>query len=204
MNGQISAPRTTDAPRTMLSGSGLIERGWTATLIAKHLGDPDRLAVNPHYKTGPMVRLYAIERVERTEQQDDVRAALEKIAATRPARKAASKKAAQARADALLEAIGRIQIQVRRIDLARLRTAAISHWQQRQADRGDYLADGHSADDATIRRWMENYVRHRLTRYDEIIAQLFGLVGRDQAYDLLRTKIDAAIFRVYPELRKRP
>lgn len=85
-----------------------------------------------------------------------------------------------------------------------MRTAAISHWEQRQADRGDYHADGHGADEATIRRWMANYVRHRLTHYDGIIAQLFGLVGRDQAYELLRSKTNEAILRVYPELRTHP
>lgn len=204
MHGQISIPRPSDAPGAMLSSSGLVKRGWTAALITRHLGDPDKLAVNPHYRSGPMVRLYALARVERTEQQDDVRTALEHIAARRPARQAASKKAAQAKADALVEAIARIDIKVRRIDLARLREAAIDHWESRKIDRGDYLADGHGADEATIRRWMENYVRHRLTEYDGIIAQLFGLVGRQQAYKLLRAKTDEAILRVYPEFRKRP
>jgi len=203
MNGQTSSPGTTDTAQ-MLSMTALKERGWTATLIARHLGDPDRLAVNPHYRSGPKVRLYVAERVERTEQQDHVRMALQKIAASRPARQAAAKKAAQAKADALVEAMDRIHINVRRIDLTGLRKAAISDWERRKADRGDYDADGHSADEATLRRWMENYVRHRLTGYDGIIAQLFGLVGRDQAYALLRTKTDAAIMRVYPELRKRP
>jgi len=188
----------------MLSSSGLIERGWTATLIARYLGDPDKFAVNPHYRSGPMVRLYALERVERKEHEDAVRAALEKIAARRPARQAASKKAAQAKADALVEGIGRIRIHVRRIDLAKLRKAAIDHWERRKVDRGDYMADGHGADEATIRRWMENYVRHCLTQYDDVIEQLFGLVGRDRAYELLRTRTDEAISRVYPELRKRP
>jgi hypothetical protein len=39
------------------------QRFWTDSLIKKFLGEPDKLGINPHYRTGPKVRLYSLKRV---------------------------------------------------------------------------------------------------------------------------------------------
>jgi hypothetical protein len=41
----------------------LKERGWSKGRIAKLLKNPDKLVPNPHYRTGPKMRLYAQSRV---------------------------------------------------------------------------------------------------------------------------------------------
>src|SRR5215475_2433106 len=41
----------------------LKERGWSKGRIAKLLKDPDKLVPNPHYSSGPKMRLYARSRV---------------------------------------------------------------------------------------------------------------------------------------------
>jgi hypothetical protein len=42
---------------------GMAEHGWTKAAACKLLGDPDRYAVNPHYRSAPPMRLYRVERV---------------------------------------------------------------------------------------------------------------------------------------------
>ena len=38
-------------------------RGWIDTMISKLLGDPDRTAPNPHYRSAPKMKLYQLDRV---------------------------------------------------------------------------------------------------------------------------------------------
>ena len=52
------------------------ERGWTDGLVRTHLGDPDKLAPNPHYRSAPEMRLYRLDRVEAAETTDSFRTAL--------------------------------------------------------------------------------------------------------------------------------
>ena len=46
-----------------VSLAGLKARGWTDWSIDEFLGEPDDLAVNPHYKCAEPMRLFAVERV---------------------------------------------------------------------------------------------------------------------------------------------
>jgi hypothetical protein len=43
--------------------SEMKRHGWTEAAINSILGTPDRLAINPHYSSGPPMRLYRVERV---------------------------------------------------------------------------------------------------------------------------------------------
>ena len=55
--------------KELISASGLKwERFWTDSLIKKFLGEPDKLGINPHYRTGPKVRLYNLKRVVEVER----------------------------------------------------------------------------------------------------------------------------------------
>jgi hypothetical protein len=53
-----------------ISISGLRARGWTPALIRDLLGEPDRRAQNPHYKSGSPMQLYLVGRVEDAEASD--------------------------------------------------------------------------------------------------------------------------------------
>jgi len=46
----------------------LIKRGWKKSEIVKHLGEPDAEADNPHWKSGPPMRLFLKARVLRAEE----------------------------------------------------------------------------------------------------------------------------------------
>jgi len=69
--------------------SELLRRGWTQGLIEKLLGKPDQLMTNPHYRSGPKMRLYARARVLKAEASPDFRA----VQALREARKRVEQKA---------------------------------------------------------------------------------------------------------------
>ena len=57
---------TTHTPATV-SVPRLKDRGWTTALIRDFLGEPDWLVKKPHYSTAAPIRLYALERVEKAE-----------------------------------------------------------------------------------------------------------------------------------------
>ena len=77
---------TTTAKLAYLDGlpvSELLRRGWTQGLIEKLLGKPDQLETNPHHRSGPKMRLYALSRVLQAEASPDFRAMQELRAARR-------------------------------------------------------------------------------------------------------------------------
>ena len=95
--------RPTEKSTLYRTPTGLRERGWTATLIERHLGPPDEYATNPHYRSGPKMRLYAIKRLEETEKKPAVSSALQKVLAARNRRSAAARKGVQTKRDTLKE-----------------------------------------------------------------------------------------------------
>ena len=58
------------------------------------------------------------------------------------------------------------------------------------------------ADRDTVRRWMVNYIRHNLTRYDEFLYEARGRTGIRFAYPEYRCAVLEEIARVYPELQE--
>src|SRR6516225_10037486 len=48
---------------TWLSLAQLRKRGWTEALVAQFLPDCQSTMTNPHYKTGPRIKLYPVARV---------------------------------------------------------------------------------------------------------------------------------------------
>jgi hypothetical protein len=64
----------------MASVAGLCCRGgWTRRLIDRLLGEPDKLARNPHYASAAPMRLYLLERVAEVEQTPEYQRALAKL-----------------------------------------------------------------------------------------------------------------------------
>ncbi|MGA6222597.1 hypothetical protein ACPESV_19975, partial [Streptomyces umbrinus] len=55
-------------------------------------------------------------------------------------------------------------------------------------------------DPASLDRWKVDYLRHRLSPYDELLEGLSSREGRGRAAALLRQRIHAAIAEAYPEL----
>ncbi|WP_432375421.1 hypothetical protein [Lactiplantibacillus pentosus] len=123
------------------------------------------------------------------------------------AKKAAETKFAQTRA-----IIDNLDIRVRKVKSAKLFKNALDSklkfetekYYERMPERMDWelptLQDLQNAPVADQNRWVDNYIRHQLTNYDDIDIE--GLVGVHQMYAAdLRAKMTAKIRQVYPFYR---
>jgi hypothetical protein len=135
------------------------------------LGKPDRLAVNPHYRSGPKVQLFDRERAVAAERDPTWLAYQEK----RAVRSVAATKAAETQRQALMEQIELMKIDVMRLPVERIMAESLASWRDWQTNRGNSLADGGLAPDDVRRRWALNYIRHELTRYDRYLVPVHKL-----------------------------
>lgn len=173
-------------------------------MIAQLLDPPDAERPNPFYRTSAPMRFYSRERVERVESEAEF-ARLRDLARRRSE---SARAAASRRRDALLERIRAVEVAVPSLTPDRLRLAAVAHRNRREFERCYLLpgmdgseASADAVDAATLRRWEVNYLRHELTGYDSLLADVEGRVGREAAERLIRTKVYAAIAAKYPLLR---
>ena len=187
--------------------SGMHRRGWTPTLITRFLGEPDEYFDNPHYRSAAPMRAYLVERVQAAENDPAAAAALAKVLQSREARSTAAMRGADTQREKLSE-------WATNTPLAWLhgtpeteeeaRRAGTDTWTARQAERGRYDADGEAAGPAHQDRWAENYLRHECIDYEPALAELHGRCGKDEAYRLLRSRVDEMIRNRFPTLHTRP
>lgn len=184
----------------------LSERGWTPAMVRDLLGEADDSRPNPFYASGADMRLWLRERTHQAERTEEW--ARRRTMADR--RSAASKRAANAKRANLLEKVEQVQVQVPALDEDELRRRAITSFNRRaqeQAEtrsrRGGWYGPepvDENSDPQFLERITVNYVRHELTRYDQMWSDLAGQVGREQAHRLLRGRVLDEIARVYPAL----
>lgn len=172
-------------------------------MVRQLLGEPDLLGVNPYFRTAPQTRLYCLKRVEVAEGSEEFRT----VSAAAARRSVAAKAAAQRRRREVLARIAAEPVDVPRLAPDRLAVAAVKHRnrrdEERSYDRLDHVPDPatvESAEPDTLARWKVNYLRHRLTRYDELLDGLHGSTGRAAAEELLRRRVYTAISEAYPDL----
>ena len=181
--------------------AALRERGWRPTMIRDLLGEPDELETNPKYRSAAPMALYAAGRVIAAEDTDDFRARLAKAEGAHAARSAAAQRSMETRRQAAIEWADTVPIDTDWPASAKQAIReGVEHWTFRQYDRGNYDADGKSADPSTKRRWARNYLRHCATSYEGELVELFGVVGKDAAYQVLRARVEEMIEERFPEL----
>ncbi|MEU6355586.1 hypothetical protein ABZ896_40775 [Streptomyces sp. NPDC047072] len=174
------------AHRTHLSAAGLRARGWTAGMIRRLLGEPDLRRENPCFRTAPQTRLYRVERVEAAERSEEFKA----VAAVAARRSAAVREAVSRRRREVLARIAAEPIDVPVLTAERLTALAAEHRDHLGEPPGDSLD-----------RWKVDWLRRRLTRYDDLLDELSsGRAGRVAAEQLLRRRIYTAIAQAYPNL----
>jgi hypothetical protein len=194
-------PGAAAAPETHLTTTSLRERGWTDAMIREYLGEPDDKRPNPRYRGGAPMKLYLAERAAAAEATPEW-AERKALGASRRAagRAAADRKRAQA------EALAR---QLAASLVARLalpadpRQAAIAAYNARHADdctcpgwyELGFCGKHAEASDPPefLRRITVSYARHALTGYDRAYCRLAGRLGHQDASELLRAEVDAAI-----------
>ncbi|MEU6225862.1 hypothetical protein [Streptomyces sp. NPDC047042] len=189
--------------------AGLRTRGWTGGMVHRLLGPPDRLSVNPRFRAAPQVRLYRVERVEAAERTDE----FQRAAATSARRSEAVRDTVRRRRLEVLERIRTEPIEVPRLEPGKLALRAVEHRARREAAADGPIepAGGNSAPDtgrvgrATLTPWKVEYLRHRMSHYDQLLDGLPGGErdsGRAEAEELLRRRICAAIAEAYPPLEQ--
>lgn len=201
-----TTPKPKQPPKHVerLTTTALKARGWTDSLIKRFLTEPDATAVNPHYKSGPPMRLYLLTRVQAVESSAEYQEASAKNAGLRSgARKAVESKLDRMRQH--LEAVEPPQLPT--LTDVELQAEAIDHYNDRQAERswlrggmGEFRPADDSSDPAFLARITVNFVRHQLSRYEAELDAVAGKTGAVMARPKIRSLILKAIADAYPWL----
>lgn len=188
-----------------ITKSTLKQRGWNDGTIAKYLGASDVTLKNPVFKNAAPMQLYLLGRVEIIEQEPQVKAELAKIAVARSNRQQAARKAVETKAEKLINWVDSLEIEIPIIDLEDLIRQSISHynwfWQSRSDRPSEKYADFKDSSEF-LRRITVNYLRHECTNYEEQLEEIGGKVGIETAYEMLKSKVNNAIYSQYPNLEK--
>lgn len=177
--------------------SNLLKMGFTKKLIEEHLHEP-LLKDNPHYRMGPKMKLYLAKDVEKFMKTDIF---LNYQESRKNRVNAAIKNANKRRKENYRYIDDEIsQITVKRVpldELERLTIEAKVDWILWTRD--DFYGFDDLSDE-TLARWMINYIRHNLTNYDEILDNIKGKFGVEEAYIKYKKILMLKIKEVYPEL----
>lgn len=179
-----------------LGAKDLKARGWSESLIKRFLGKPDETSVNPHCISGPPIRLYDLQRVEAVEKGPEFQAAVGRVAKHQET----AQRAVETKRKRIMQKISEVQIAVPTISRNELTRKACQHYNGRNIDRPDSLRASPRADPEFLARICVNYLRHALTRYDELCDEIKGRVGKSEARTLLKERILDAIAETYPWL----
>ena len=174
--------------------------GFNDKLIKELLPEPE-LKTNPKYKKAYPMKLWKMADIEKAMETETFAEEQKKI----QQRRKQSEKAVQTKFDKTISDIQRQleKIVVKREDMDKVRKATISMKQQwYNSQDGIIPKTTYGADEATIERWMVNYIRHRLTTYDAELESLFRKIGKDHAQYILHDGILKKIAEVYPELKE--
>lgn len=194
-------PRAAAVPEGYLTMSGLRERGWTDAMIRDYLGDPDATRPNPRYWSAAPMKLYLADRTATAEASpewaqrkalgDRRRAAGEAVAA---------RKRAETRALARQLAADLVASLEFPPDPRQAAIDAYNDWHSTACTCPGWHELGFcgkrtDADDPPefLHRITVNYARHELTGYDRARNRLAGRVGHQDAHEILRAEVNAAI-----------
>lgn len=186
----------------MLSQSKLLEMGWTKTLIRNFLPEPV-LKTNPTYKCAASMKLWQKEKILSTMQTPEFKSALEKSSV----RKKAALQAVNTKRENLKELAKEFasNINVKHLEDDVLVHNAIANAYQWYLMHHEFgylkMKDFRDADKETVNRWVVNYIRHKLTRYDKKIQAFERKVGKNEAYVLFQNMVMDCISEVYPKYK---
>lgn len=185
-----------------VSLAGLKARGWTPALIVRFLGGPDLMVPNPHYRSGPKMRLYRLARVETAEQSSGYREVSAKKAAARQTASIRGKAANLARKNELLAWVDALPIVLVSLNEAEVAKEAVLHYNNLWMSRENYEKTASINDDpAFLVRISVNYLRrHECSRYEAMLEQVYGKVGVAEARRRIKGRVLSAICEAFPSL----
>ena len=147
--GTTTEGRNTSA---LLTATQLKARGWTDALIRDLLGAPDQTRINPHYRSGPPMRLYEVRRIEKVEGSAAWAARAED---TQRSKKGAAQ-AMETKRAFLRSHLDAVEITLPMLDEADLTQFACDYYNQRQFDRGvrEWQEATHASDLTILHRFI--------------------------------------------------
>ena len=183
-----------------LGTTGLAERGWTKSIIAKLLPIHDMTRPNPYYKSGSPCKYYLLEKVvaaETTQQFIDLKA------------KAKKKKsiATVVTATKLSKNLQALQETIEETDLAEswpksykeAVKEAVKSYNDRQMDGCASVNDSQEFLD----RITCNYIRHQCTDYENILEEYRGRVGIRKIHEIIQNYINNLFYKTYNKTRSK-
>lgn len=200
--------KTNEPEVEMIIRQTVLEMGFTRSMIAKLLPEL-QLKTNHNYRSGPPMKLWPKDVVEAAMQTD----AFRELRAKADRRSQAGKEVAAKKEDALLDKVDEMlkMLRAERWPLEEVRQQAIADREDQNFQHGNFETDPWSAGEATVTRWMVNFVRHQMVwsseygkeyaAYDAYADWLKGKVGRGRAYFAFRSGVLDLIAKVYPELK---
>lgn len=169
-------------------------RGWNDKMIKKLLPSPEEIR-----KSSGKIKYYLwkIDDVIQAETTDEFKS----MKASYDSNREISMKAVRTKKEALSKEIDAAisNITVKYVPYDNLRKITIKSKQEWYYSNGDYDIIG-DVDDATMKRWMINYIRHNLTTYDSVLFGARGKTGISDEYIRYRNAVMDKIKEVYPEL----
>ena len=181
-----------------LTQSDILELGWTKSLIGKYLPDPT-LKPNPRYKKAAPMKLWNKHDVLKVMESEEFKAAMEKVAQ----RKAAAEKAYTAKANKIMEEMTAVGngLKIKIIPDDDLRQRTLRSKQNWAIEHGNFESIPYASDitPETMERWIVNYIRHNLVKYDTALERLYGKCGRYEAYPEFKRIVLEKIAAAYPK-----
>ena len=181
-----------------LTQSEILGMGWTKSLIGKYLPDPT-LKPNPRYKKAAPMKLWNKHDVLKVMESEEFKAAMEKVAQ----RKAAAEKAYTTKANKIMEemtAVGNgLKIKIIPDDNLRQRTLRTKQNWAIEHGNFEFIPCASDITPETMERWIVNYIRHNLVKYDTALERLYGKCGRYEAYPEFKRIVLEKIAAAYPK-----
>jgi len=177
-----------------ISQAGLKARGWTPKLIETFLGQPERTAPNPHYRSAAPMRLWSLKSVVKVEETPAFQLAL----AQAQRRQEGARKGTERKRKLTLEMARSLPLHIEKMPPDELLQATQEHYLERKGEWVEFKP--WNEPDPLRDRLCVNYLRHQASEYDDHLETLKGRVGIGKAYLLLWERVAQAIEETYPEL----
>ena len=175
----------------MLTQTGVLARhGWSKGVLVKLLGEPD-LRKKVYGRTN-LFALYLESRVIAVEHSD----VFKSLQANLAIRKASATKAILTKTNKLLAAVDVMKVDVALMPLRDVHRLAIDSYNEHHTEAQNYATC--KSDAAFLNRISVNFIRHELTEYDYVLADVAGKTGITKAVDGIRQKVYSAIATAYP------
>ena len=169
-------------------------RGWTDTHIAKFLPEPDEIRKNPRNRKGAPMRLYSQARVEEIEATPEFQAARE---ASRTRQLAARSRSLEQKQEAVAVAKS-IELKFTAEPYELMRAKGVAHYNGRL--RHGQAPMKETSQSKALDRALVNYLRHKMSSYEDELKQFKGIVGVGEAYLIIRNRVLDLIAAAYPQL----